>query len=108
MVSTIMRSNSVYSKEDHWEEQGLNLGFIFFLCLRENQVFFCSPFFFFCGSAQVGPRSNVPIGTNRHVQRGAKLSKKKIRKKKQRKGCNGRGPIPTCEEHVGKNKVWNV
>ena len=83
---------------------------------KRGVFFFLFPFFFlflflffFCGSAQVGPRSNVPIGTNWHVQRGAKLSqKKKARKKTGKKACNGRGPIPTCEEHVGKNKVWNV
>ena len=96
MVSTKMRSKSVYSEGAHWEEQGLNPGFNFFLCLREKEVFFSFfffslffflfPFFFFCGSAQVGPRSNVPIGTNRHVQRGAKLSQKKSKEKDRKKG----------------------
>ena len=103
VVYTKMRSKSVYSKGAHWEEQGLNPGFNFFLCLREKEVFFFFflfpfffffffpfsffffPFFFFCGSAQVGPRSNVPIGTNRHVQRGAKLSQKKKQGKRQEK-----------------------
>ena len=43
VVSTKMRSNSVYSKGAYWEKQGLNPGFNFFLCLREKEVFF---FFF--------------------------------------------------------------
>ena len=122
VVSTKMRSNSVYSKGAHWEKQGLNPGFNFFLCLREKEWFFFGFFFsfffpfaflfsfsfFFGGSAQVGPRSNVLIGTNWHFQGGSKLSQKKARKKTGKKACNGRGPIRTREEHVGKNKVWNV
>ena len=51
----------------------------------------------------------MPIGTNRHVQRGGQTDpEKQDKEKKQRKACNGRGPIHTREEHVGKNKVWNV
>ena len=46
VVSTKMRSKSVYSEGAHWEEQGLNPGFNFFLCLREKEDFFLLPFFF--------------------------------------------------------------
>ena len=49
MVSTKMRSNSVYSKGAHWEKQGLNPRFTFFLCLKEkasSSSFFFSALFF--------------------------------------------------------------
>ena len=69
----------MYSKGAHWEKQGLNPGFNFFLCLREKEVFFFFflsffffPFFFFV--------SNVPIGF------WAKLSQKKSEEKDRKKG----------------------
>jgi hypothetical protein len=49
VVSTKMRSKSVYSEGAHWEEQGLNPGLNFSLCLKQKASlsFF---FFFLCFS----------------------------------------------------------
>ena len=54
VVSTKMRSKSVYSEGAHWEEQGLNPGLNFSLCLKEkaslSSFFFFFFFFFLCFS----------------------------------------------------------
>ena len=103
VVSTKMRSNSVYSEGADWEKQGLDPGFNFFLCLREKEVVFSS--FFFPGWPQV---KRADWYQSAFSTGGQTEPKRKARKKTGKKACNGRGPIPTCEEHVGKNKVWNV
>ena len=111
MVSTKMVSNSVYSKAAHWETQGLNPGFNFFLCLREKGSFsflFSFIFFIFLFFLFFYFLFFIFLFYFLFVQRGAKLSQEKKKEEKGRKACNGRGPIRTCEEHIGKNKVWYV
>ena len=105
MVYTKMRSKSVYSKGAHWEEQGLNPGFNFFLCLREKEVFFSFsfffsffffslffflfPFFFSVVQPRLAPGQTcrlVPIGMFDQGPTQAKAKKKKKKKKgKKRK-----------------------
>ena len=116
VVSTKMRSKSVYSEGAHWEEQGLNPGLNFSLCLKEKAslssfflffFFFFSFFFFFFffASACVGPWSNMPIGTNRHVQRGTKLSQKKKQGKKNKgKLVMAEGQYVLVRSTLGKTK----
>ena len=105
VVSTKMRSKSVYSEGAHWEEQGLNPGLNFSLCLKEKAslfsfflfffflffffffslFFFLFPFFFSVVQPRLAPDQTcrlVPIGM---FNGGPNWAKKKKQGKRQEK-----------------------
>ena len=104
MVSTKMVSNSVYSKGAHWEKQGLNPGFNFFLCLKEKGSFSSFLFFLFFLLQPGWPQVKRANWYQLACSTGGQTEPKKNKEKKKEKLVMAEGQYLLVRSTLGKTK----